>query len=106
MADCYGGRPAGKDNGKRCGEDPAKCHCCHCGRDRWLVSKPEMPIHFISGADDPCLHDEARFNSAVEFLRSRGYRNVSAKLYPGMRHQILNEENKDVVWNDLLALLG
>lgn len=106
MADCYGGRPAGKDNGKRCGEGPAKCHCCHCGRDRWLVSKPEMPIHFISGADDPCLHDEARFNSAVEFLRSRGYRNVSAKLYPGMRHQILNEKNKTVVWNDLLALLG
>ncbi|MCQ2154844.1 MAG: lysophospholipase [Bacteroidales bacterium] len=81
MADCYGG-------------------------NRWLVSKPEMPIHFISGADDPCLHDEARFNSAVEFLRSRGYRNVSAKLYPGMRHQILNEKNKTVVWNDLLALLG
>lgn len=81
MADCYGG-------------------------NRWLVSKPEMPIHFISGADDPCLHDEARFNAAVEFLRSRGYRNVSAKLYPGMRHQILNEKNKTVVWNDLLALLG
>ena len=81
MADCYGG-------------------------NRWLVSKPEMPIHFISGADDPCLHNEARFNAAVEFLRSRGYRNVSAKLYPGMRHQILNEKNKTVVWNDLLALLG
>lgn len=94
MTDCYGGAPAG-----------TKCCACH-KTGCWQVSKPNLPIHFISGADDPCLHDEARFNAAVEFIRNRGYRNVTSKLYPDMRHQVLNEVNKDVVWNDLLALLG
>ena len=57
---------------------------------------------FISGADDPCMGTEDRFGAAVEKMRKAGYRNVSSVLYPGMRHEILNEKGKMKVWSDVL----
>ena len=45
------------------------------------------------------------YDEAVEFLRKRGYTNVSKKLYSGLRHQLINETGKMEVWNDILARL-
>ena len=59
-----------------------------------------MPILFLSGADDPVMIDEKHFKDAAQFLRDMGYRNVEAKLYPGMRHEILNETDREVVYRD------
>ena len=39
-------------------------------------------------------------------MRMAGYRNVKGKLYPGMRHEILNEIEKERVYRDILAWLG
>lgn len=36
----------------------------------------------------------------------RGYSNVHSKLYDNMRHEILNEIEKEKVWNDILATLN
>lgn len=69
----------------------------------WLVQNPNMSVLFIAGADDPCIISEKDFNKAVEFLRSRGYHDVKSKLYPGMRHEILNEVGKTQVWQDVVA---
>lgn len=69
------------------------------------AKKPEMPVHFIAGADDPCLPDEKGFADAVAALRADGYRNVTQKLYPGMRHEIHNEKGREQVWADLADVL-
>lgn len=69
----------------------------------WLVQNPNMPVLFIAGADDPCIISEKDFDKAVEFLRGRGYHDVKSKLYPGMRHEILNEVGKIQVWQDVVA---
>ncbi len=69
----------------------------------WQVQNPNLPVLFIAGADDPCIISEKQFNKAVNFLRQRGYHNVSSKLYPGMRHEILNEVGKAEVWADVVA---
>ena len=37
----------------------------------------------------------------MEFVRSNGYKDVSSTLYKGMRHEILNEVNRELVWADL-----
>ena len=66
--------------------------------------RPDLPVHFLSGAEDPCAPDEKGFNDAVERMRQDGYRNVTAKLYPGMRHELLNHANHAVVCEDLLKL--
>ena len=36
-------------------------------------------------------------------LRRAGVRDVELKLYEGLRHEILNEDCRAVVYNDLLA---
>ncbi len=71
----------------------------------WAVSRPDLPILFVAGADDPVTLGEEAWNDAQGFLRDRGYRNVSGKLYPGMRHEILNEEGAQEVYDDVLAFI-
>lgn len=68
----------------------------------WRLANPSLPVHFISGAEDPCRTSDDDFLKAVENMRSAGYRSVDCKLYPGMRHEILNETDHIAVWNDIL----
>lgn len=67
---------------------------------------PDLPVHFISGENDPCAPDRKGFDDAVERVKRDGYRNVTAKMYPGMRHEILNHAEHQLVYDDLLALFG
>ena len=64
-----------------------------------------MPVLFLAGADDPCIISEAKFNQATERMRQAGYCNVHSRLYPGMRHEILNETDKITVWEDILGFI-
>ncbi len=70
----------------------------------WAVSNPELPVHFIAGADDPCITSLKDFNEAVGHMKAVGYRNVTSRTYEGMRHEILNETRKEEVWQDALGV--
>lgn len=69
--------------------------------DHWSCTNKKMPVLFISGADDPCMIDVRHFAKAVHAMRYAGYLDVRGKLYPGMRHEILNEKDKTRVWKDV-----
>ena len=69
----------------------------------WAVAKPQMPVLFISGGDDPCRTDDKAFARAVDFFRQRGYANVSSKLYQGLRHEILLETEAPMIFEDILS---
>lgn len=71
----------------------------------WKCTRPEMPVLFISGAEDPCLGSVRQFASAVKNMRSAGYRDVKGKLYQGMRHEILNEKEKEKVYHDVAVYM-
>lgn len=71
----------------------------------YLVQNPALPIHFVSGGDDAVLGDEAKWLYSIEMLREAGYRNVTGKLYEGLRHEIHNEPERAQVYADLLAFL-
>ncbi len=71
----------------------------------WAMSNPDLPVLFISGSEDPCLIDSKHFAKAVSAMRKAGYRDVSSRLYSGMRHEILNETGKEEVWGDVAAFL-
>lgn len=75
------------------------------GNKGWKVSNPDLPIHFISGENDPCMISPKAIGKAADHLRKQGYRNVDLKLYPGMRHEILNETDRMGVWQDILHKL-
>ena len=67
----------------------------------WNITNPELPIWFISGEDDPCMGSEEKFLNAINILRQAGYGNISYQIYPQMRHEVLNEKEKELVWSDL-----
>ena len=73
--------------------------------DGWVVTNPALPVHFIAGAEDPCIISLKKFSQAVSFLRNRGYKEVTSQVYPGMRHEILNEIGREDVWRDVRARL-
>ena len=64
-----------------------------------------MPILFISGAEDACRGGDRGFAHAVEQMRGRGYQKVDSRLYPGMRHEILNETGRQAIYDDVLSWL-
>lgn len=68
----------------------------------WKITDPDMPVYFISGEDDPCMRSEKHLHSSAMHLVSIGYTEVSSAIYPGMRHEVLNEIGKEVVWKDIL----
>ena len=71
----------------------------------WLLHHPDLPILFLSGKEDPCAVSPKAFGRAVKFLRQTGYRQVTGYMYPGMRHEILNEKEKARVYHDIIRFL-
>ena len=71
----------------------------------WTITQPELPIWFFSGGDDPCRGNDTRFQQAVDRMAELGYQNVNSTLFPRMRHEILNERNKAVVYAEILETL-
>lgn len=69
------------------------------------TAKPDMPVHFLSGADDPCMPDKAGFENAVNVMRANGCARVTSKLYEGRRHEIHNEDIREQVYADIADLL-
>ena len=68
----------------------------------YQVKNPALPIFFIAGSDDPVIKSPQKWKQAVDFLKDTGYSHVSSKLYADMRHEILNEINKEEVYTDIL----
>lgn len=64
-----------------------------------------LPMLFVSGDQDPVGECGAGVHRAAEMYRKAGVESVTEKLYPGMRHEILNEPVKDEVHRDVLAWL-
>ena len=71
----------------------------------WNVRHRTMPIRFYSGEDDPVMIGKKQFNAAARFLSDMGYADVSAKLCPGMRHEILNETDRAAIWEELAGVI-
>lgn len=79
------------------------CQDCYTSpRKEWALAKPQMPVRFISGAQDPCRINDKKLSEAVALMMAVGYENVNLTTYEGMRHEILNETDKAVVWEDIL----
>jgi alpha-beta hydrolase superfamily lysophospholipase len=74
-------------------------------RKGWAVKNPSLHIHFMSGEEDPCRGSDKQFRKAVRLLPEVGYHNVTAQVYPRMRHEIHNETGYQRVWNDLLHFI-
>ncbi len=75
------------------------------GTEGWAPKNRTLPIRFFSGSDDPCMTNLDGLREAVEILKKQGYADVEYKVYPGYRHEILNEDIRDEVIADITAFL-
>ncbi len=64
-----------------------------------------LPILFVSGADDPVGNFGKGVRKIYEKYKAAGIRDISLRLYTGDRHEILNETDRQQVYEDLLGWL-
>ena len=64
-----------------------------------------LPVFFIAGDQDPVGGMGKGVQKACACFRKAGLKDVSIKLYHGLRHEILNEASKQYVYKDVLDWL-
>ena len=63
----------------------------------------DTPVYFLSGDQDPVGAMGAGVRTVEAMFRGAGCRDVTVKLYPGGRHEMFNEINRQEVFAGLLA---
>ena len=70
-----------------------------------LKMRRDLPVFFASGAMDPVGNYGHGVMRAVSEFRKAGMADVTVKIYPMDRHEILNEQNREEVYEDLSSFL-
>jgi alpha-beta hydrolase superfamily lysophospholipase len=65
-----------------------------------------LPILIVSGEDDPLSGKGQLVAILAERYRDAGVRDVTLKVYPGARHEIFNETNRDEITGYVLEWLN
>lgn len=92
-----------------CGFDPSVSLCVDLLSlikvmgDKSNVAKMnlDVPVYLFSGGDDPVGSYGKGVRATAALLKSAGMTDVQLKLYPGMRHETLNERGNAQVMDDL-----
>ena len=66
---------------------------------------PATPVYFIAGGLDGVGENGAGVRRAYLSFRKAGMRHLDIRIYPGMRHEILNETARSLVYEDVLSWL-
>ena len=70
----------------------------------WARRAPhDVPLLFVSGAEDPVGDNGRGVRAAAELARRAGQRHVDMRIYEGMRHEIFNEDDGGRVMADVLS---
>ena len=64
--------------------------------------RKDLPTYVFSGERDPV---GANIKGLNESLRDAGFTKLTSRIYPGARHETLNETNRDEVMRDVIAWL-
>lgn len=69
------------------------------------VMPKDLPVYFMSGDQDPVGQMGRGVRQTADQFRRVGMKDVTVKLYPGARHELFNETNRDEVTADLASWL-
>lgn len=70
---------------------------------RGLADSGDLPILIAVGEDDPLGGPVSADFLAADYRERAGLGRVTTIVYPGARHEILNEPNRDQVIADVVA---
>lgn len=72
----------------------------------WVKAlNPELPVYMLAGKMDPVGNYGQGVKVVFEKMKQHGMQDVTLKLYPGARHELLNETNRQEVYEDILSWL-
>lgn len=66
----------------------------------------DLPVLFISGDADPIGTQGKGVSTVAQQFRDAGVRDVTVRLYPGARHELFNETNRDEITAELIDWLN
>ena len=66
---------------------------------------PDTPVLFFSGDRDPVGANGAGVKKVAGWFKDAGVKDLTVTLYPGGRHEMLNETNRDEVYAHVLEWL-
>lgn len=73
---------------------------------KYSCQNPALQILSISGEDDTLVTGGERgLEDTMKTLRRIGYQRIENLVYQGMRHEVLNEKDRKLVYRDVLAFL-
>lgn len=73
-------------------------------KKRICKTPASIPIFILSGGQDPVGGYGKDVKRLIEFYKQNGY-HITSKIYPGLRHEILNEPSKADIMKDILHFL-
>jgi alpha-beta hydrolase superfamily lysophospholipase len=65
--------------------------------------RPDLPVYIAAGENDPVNGGLALLTPLTDRYQAAGLNDVTVRVYPGARHEILNETNRDEVIAELNA---
>lgn len=74
--------------------------------EKFQCKNPALPILSVCGEDDPVTGGKLGLRDTVNTLRRIGYHDITTIVYPGMRHEVLNEEDRLTVYRDIAVFLA
>lgn len=69
----------------------------------YAAVRRDLPLFLFTGDHDPVNANLAWFDPLVQRLRAAGFNDLSAHVYGGARHEVLNEINREEVIANLVA---
>jgi len=66
----------------------------------------KLPVFFIAGGDDPVGSYGKGVQTCADAFRKNGMEDVSVRIYPLCRHEILNEWGREDIYEDVLHWIG
>jgi alpha-beta hydrolase superfamily lysophospholipase len=67
--------------------------------------RKDLPVYVVVGDTDPVNGQLALVNALVERYRAAGLHDVTLRVWPGARHEVFNETNRDEIIAELVGWL-
>lgn len=70
-------------------------------KKKFKAKNKDLHILSLTGIDDDVTGGSRGLNKSMDILKSKGYENIAFKEYDHMKHEILNEDEKQRVYEDI-----
>lgn len=74
-------------------------------KEKLKTMPKNLPVFFVAGAEDPVGDYGRSVERVYQSYKELGMENVQMKLYPGDRHEILNETDREDIYGDIYRWL-